>query len=105
MKELKSRCLVIGSGAAGLLCIERLREAGYGSNVTMITREAFLPYDRPKLSKALDAKIDSIKLRDDAFFRTHQLNIFFNQEVDRIDFDNRQVRYISLVINELFINQ
>lgn len=91
LKDVKSRCLIIGSGAAGLLCLETLREAGYASNVTMITRESYLPYDRPKLSKAINSNIDNIKLRDETFLRAHQLNFIIDQEVDHIDFDSRQV--------------
>lgn len=91
VKSLKSKCLIIGSGAAGLLCADTLREHGYGSNITVITKESCLPYDRPKLSKALDAQIDAIKLRDESFFATHQINYMVNQQVETVDFEKRQV--------------
>ena len=57
----------------------------------MITRDSQYPYDRPKLSKSIDSSFESIKLRDEAHFQAHQLNIFLNEEVDHIDFEKRQV--------------
>ena len=36
--KITSKCLIIGSGAAGIVCMDTLREAGYGSNITMITK-------------------------------------------------------------------
>jgi len=85
------KCLIIGSGAAGMLCLDTLREHGYSSNITMITREAFLPYDRPKLSKALNANISNIQLREENYFKANSVNFFNNQEVDEIQFDKKQV--------------
>ena len=50
-----------------------------------------MPYDRPKLSKAPDVKIDAITVRDQEYFRLNHISYFMNQEVDRIDFDKKHV--------------
>jgi nitrite reductase/ring-hydroxylating ferredoxin subunit len=91
MPILKSlpRCLIIGSGAAGLLCVDTFREAGWSSNVTMITSDAYPPYDRPKLSKSPDLPFDKIGLRDVAFFQENNINFHMNQLVETIDFEAR----------------
>ena len=85
------RCLIIGSGAAGLICLDILREAGYSSNITMITKDSFPPYDRPKLSKSPDLTIDKISLRDLAFFKENKINFHMNQEVGTVDFEGQRV--------------
>ncbi|KAI6076121.1 Apoptosis-inducing factor 3 isoform X2 [Aix galericulata] len=50
--------LIIGAGAAGLVCAETLRQEGFSDRIVMCTMDRHLPYDRPKLSKvaAVDIK-------------------------------------------------
>ncbi|XP_050174343.1 apoptosis-inducing factor 3 isoform X2 [Myiozetetes cayanensis] len=43
--------LIIGAGAAGLVCAETLRQEGFSDRIVMCTMDRHLPYDRPKLSK------------------------------------------------------
>ena len=44
--------IIIGAGQAGLQTIISLRQGGYEGDITLIGDEAFLPYQRPPLSKA-----------------------------------------------------
>ncbi|MDA8712757.1 FAD-dependent oxidoreductase, partial [Alphaproteobacteria bacterium] len=44
--------VVIGAGQAGLQTIMSLRQTGYEGDITLVGDEAFLPYQRPPLSKA-----------------------------------------------------
>ena len=67
----KKKCLIIGSGAAGLVCADKLRERPDLYEVTIITKECHPPYDRPKLSKALNSKISGITLKDDDYFKVN----------------------------------
>lgn len=46
-----SRVLVVGFGAAGLAVAENLRRAGFDGDLTILSGETHLPYDRPPLSK------------------------------------------------------
>uniref|UniRef100_A0A673I203 Apoptosis-inducing factor 3-like n=1 Tax=Sinocyclocheilus rhinocerous TaxID=307959 RepID=A0A673I203_9TELE len=46
-----SHVLIIGSGPAGLVCAETLRQEGFTDRIVMCTMDTHLPYDRPKLSK------------------------------------------------------
>lgn len=89
------KCLIISSGAAGLLAADTLREAGYGSKITILTKENHIPYDRPKLSKGFSFSINDIKLRDEEFFKTNQINFEKNQQVNKIDFDKKTVFSLS----------
>ncbi|NWH78185.1 AIFM3 factor, partial [Piaya cayana] len=43
--------LIVGAGAAGLVCAETLRQEGFSDRIVMCTMDRHLPYDRPKLSK------------------------------------------------------
>uniref|UniRef100_A0A5F5Q2Z4 Apoptosis-inducing factor 3 n=2 Tax=Laurasiatheria TaxID=314145 RepID=A0A5F5Q2Z4_HORSE len=43
--------LIVGAGAAGLVCAETLRQEGFSDRIVLCTLDRHLPYDRPKLSK------------------------------------------------------
>lgn len=55
-------------GGAGASCVESLRQAGYTGRVILATREPHLPYDRPKLSKALEMPVEKLLLRSKDFY-------------------------------------
>ena len=46
-----SRVVIVGASAGGLATAEALRRLGFAGDITMIGAEAYLPYDRPPLSK------------------------------------------------------
>ena len=55
--------VVIGAGQAGLQTIMSLRQGGYEGDITLIGDEAYLPYQRPPLSKAyLSGKMERERL-------------------------------------------
>ena len=45
--------VILGGGPAGLNCAETLRQSGFSGQVTVVTQEDIIPYDRTLLSKAL----------------------------------------------------
>jgi hypothetical protein len=60
--------VVIGSGGAGATCAEQLRYNGFSGLIVLVTQDEHLPYDRPKLSKALSSKPEEIALRSSDFY-------------------------------------
>jgi 3-phenylpropionate/trans-cinnamate dioxygenase ferredoxin reductase subunit len=61
--------VIIGGGMAGSRAIIGLREHGWQGDITLISEEAHLPYDRPPLSKAAilgDAEPTPTLLMDDS---------------------------------------
>lgn len=43
--------LIIGGGPASVACAETLRQEGFKGDVTIVTKDKYIPYDRIKLSK------------------------------------------------------
>jgi len=55
------RFVIIGGGPAGLSAAETLRQAGFEGEITIISKEKHLPYDRTMLSKnVMGVEIDKI---------------------------------------------
>lgn len=77
--------LIIGGGAASITCAETLRQEGFKGQVTIATKEKHLPYDRPKLSKALGSTADSLALRNSDFFSIYDINIMTEKEATSVD--------------------
>uniref|UniRef100_A0AAY4D135 Rieske domain-containing protein n=1 Tax=Denticeps clupeoides TaxID=299321 RepID=A0AAY4D135_9TELE len=48
--------MLIGGGPASLVCAETLRQNSYGGRIVIVTKEELLPFDKPKLSKALNVE-------------------------------------------------
>ncbi|CAK8671079.1 unnamed protein product [Clavelina lepadiformis] len=55
--------VIIGGGPSSLTCAETLRKEGFTGRVILVSKERHPPYDRPKLSKALDVSPSSAYLR------------------------------------------
>ncbi|RJR45769.1 MAG: NAD(FAD)-dependent dehydrogenase [Deltaproteobacteria bacterium] len=80
--------VILGAGAAGLAAAEALRQDGFQGRVVMITQEKRLPYDRPELSKNYLAGANPqevLWLRSREFFETHDLEIFLETKVARVE--------------------
>ncbi|XP_077995497.1 apoptosis-inducing factor 3-like isoform X2 [Glandiceps talaboti] len=81
----ESTILLIGGGAASTVCAETLRQEGFKGRVVIATKENFLPYDRPKLSKALDSAAADIALRDSNFYSVYDIEVLTEREAVSID--------------------
>ncbi|KAK2523090.1 Aifm3 [Columba guinea] len=81
--------LIIGAGAAGLVCAETLRQEGFSDRIVMCTMDRHLPYDRPKLSKSMDSHPEQIALRPKEFFRTYDIEVLTEMQVAAMDIKNK----------------
>ncbi|KAJ3092310.1 hypothetical protein HK102_008621 [Quaeritorhiza haematococci] len=77
--------VVLGGGAGGLVTVESLRQNGFDGRIILVSREAYLPIDRPKLSKALQVEATKIALRDDAFFKDLDIEVHLATEAKDVD--------------------
>ena len=66
---------MIGGGGAGFATVEALRAFGYTGQIELISREGYLPIDRPKLSKSLKVDVNKIALRDAKHFEDYGIKM------------------------------
>jgi NADPH-dependent 2,4-dienoyl-CoA reductase/sulfur reductase-like enzyme/nitrite reductase/ring-hydroxylating ferredoxin subunit len=93
-----SSIVIVGGGAAGHMAAETLRNEGYAGPVTILSDDAWPPYDRPNLSKdylAGSAGEDWLDLRDADFYRERQIEIRTGARVTRIDPERHSVTLAS----------
>ncbi|XP_063219832.1 apoptosis-inducing factor 3-like isoform X2 [Bacillus rossius redtenbacheri] len=99
-------CVVIGGGAAGSACVEGLRQEGFRGRIVLCSDEPYHPYDRIKISKLINAKIDTMLLRKDSFYKEHDIEVLTNDRVLSVDDKNCTVHLNSgtkLHYSHLFI--
>ncbi|RCI12275.1 hypothetical protein L249_0553 [Ophiocordyceps polyrhachis-furcata BCC 54312] len=84
------RVVVVGGGSGAMGLVQALRERGYNGSVTVISKERYLPIDRPKLSKALITDPTKLALRDRTWFEMASID-WVEGEVSGVDFAARSV--------------
>ena len=85
--------VIIGSGGSAQAAMENLRSRKYTGEITVITQEDALPYDRPKLSKAMTSSPQDLALRDKKFYEERDIKVLFNSTVNSLDTENKSVTY------------
>jgi len=71
--------------------IEGLREKGFKGQITVLTKESYLPIDRTKLSKALISDEQKVQWRDAQHFRDAGVDFHLTTEVSSIDFQAHKI--------------
>ena len=97
-RDADTRCFVIvGSGAAGALAAQTLREAGFGGRVVMLDRANRVPYDRTLLSKYFlsgEQGGEKSPLQPQSFYRAHAIERV-TAEVVALDAASRRVTCVD----------
>ncbi|XP_056602552.1 apoptosis-inducing factor 3 isoform X1 [Triplophysa dalaica] len=88
-----SHVLIIGSGPAGLVCAETLRQEGFTDRIVMCTMDKHPPYDRPKLSKSLESTAEQLQMRSAEFFQMHDIEVQLEKEVVSVDVRSKTVLF------------
>ncbi|XP_072013817.1 apoptosis-inducing factor 3-like [Amphiura filiformis] len=104
--EEEKTILIVGGGAAAALCAETLRQEGFKGCVILATKEVNLPYDRTKLSKALESTGESLALRKPDFYSVYDIDVRTEMEAKSVDtgmhtvtFTNEQsINYDQLLV-------
>ncbi len=92
--EIK-RVIIIGAGQAGGETAQRLRQAGFTGDITLIGEEPAAPYQRPPLSKAyLAGKIDMdrLLLRPASVYTEERIALLTSVKAVWIDRASKKVR-------------
>jgi NADPH-dependent 2,4-dienoyl-CoA reductase/sulfur reductase-like enzyme len=85
---------VIGASLAGLSTVESLRRLGYSGRVVLVGEEAWLPYDRPPLSKAMlvaDVVNEPAYLRTREQIRDLDISWQLGRRCERVDVETRTI--------------
>jgi NADPH-dependent 2,4-dienoyl-CoA reductase/sulfur reductase-like enzyme/nitrite reductase/ring-hydroxylating ferredoxin subunit len=93
-----SSVVIIGAGAAGAACADKLREKGYEGPITLTGDEEPGPVDRPNLSKdylAGTASLDWIPLRTRDYYESKHVELIEGDPAIEISPAKRQVRLRS----------
>lgn len=80
--------VVVGAGHASGQFVASLRQSGYSDSIDVVGTEAYVPYQRPPLSKEyLQDKVDTdrIRLRPPEFYEQRDIQLHLEREVIGID--------------------
>ena len=86
--------VIVGGGAAGNAAAETLRREGFAGSITILSADATLPCDRPKLSKDYLTGVADERatlLRTPEFYQEHGIAVELGARVSSIDPANRWV--------------
>ncbi|KAJ3108833.1 hypothetical protein HDU97_010105 [Phlyctochytrium planicorne] len=90
-KDNSKVVVVLGGGAAGLVAAEALRQEGFSGRIVLVSRESYLPIDRPKLSKALKVEASKIALRDAEHFKELDIEVRLSTFAISVDTEKKVV--------------
>jgi 3-phenylpropionate/trans-cinnamate dioxygenase ferredoxin reductase subunit len=107
--ESHDHIYIVGAGHAGGELAFSLRQQGSAAPITIIGEEAYLPYQRPPLSKAfLKGEVEpaALFLRQQATFEKANIGLVLSRRVERIERadkklvfdDGREVTYSKLAL-------
>ncbi|XP_065143502.1 apoptosis-inducing factor 3 [Paramisgurnus dabryanus] len=85
--------MLLGGGAASLICAETLRQENYGGRIIMVSRDDLLPYDKTRLSKVMNAESDSLLMRRMEFFHRYDIEVWLKKEALSIDTNKKTVTF------------
>ncbi len=92
--EMSNDVVIIGAGHAGGMTAISLRQQGYHGLITLVGEEAYLPYQRPPLSKGfLAGEMDKerLYLKTPSYFEKHNIHVIKKRRVLDIDRDNKNI--------------
>jgi NADPH-dependent 2,4-dienoyl-CoA reductase/sulfur reductase-like enzyme len=87
----KRTFVIVGGGASGASCAQALRKNGFEGRIVIIGKEMALPYDRPKLSKAMTVTLNSILLRNADFWSKFDVEFKLGTTVTELDAEKKTV--------------
>ena len=88
----QARIVIVGAGHGGGNMASSLRQAGHVGEIVLIGDEPIVPYHRPPLSKAYlkgAAAPESLKLRPDSWYQTHNVTLRLGRAATALDCKGR----------------
>ena len=89
-----SGVVVIGGGQAGASAVIKLRKLGFDGEITLVSEEKILPYQRPPLSKGYllgDISLERLFFRPQSYYEENNINLKLGCQVNRINPENKTI--------------
>jgi 3-phenylpropionate/trans-cinnamate dioxygenase ferredoxin reductase subunit len=80
--------VIVGGGLAGAKAVEALRDNGFDGRIILFAAEAYLPYERPPLSKEYLAGKKSLAdftVQNSDWYLDHNVDLRLGSPVSRVD--------------------
>lgn len=90
--DIKHTIVLVGGGPASLVCAETLRQNCYQGRIIIITKDSLPPFDKPKLSKALNVESVNIILRPSDFYQQYGIEVWTQKEVVSVNPADKAVK-------------
>ena len=89
----KEKFVIIGGGAAALNAAKAIRLRSELAEITMISEEKELPYDRPQLTKRLFGAVSHGAIASEAaqWYEENNIQLLLGSRAERIDTEQKQV--------------
>jgi 3-phenylpropionate/trans-cinnamate dioxygenase ferredoxin reductase component len=88
----KSRIVVIGGGVASAAAVGELRSDGFDGDITLVSAEGTVPYERPPLSKEfLLGRSGSVPVKDQAWYEQQSVELLLGVRATGLDLAARTV--------------
>ena len=90
----KKQIFIIGGGQTAAYAAKEIRSIDIDSQITIISDEQYLPYEKPPLSKdfLLDKiTFDNLLFFPENFYKENKINFVSNTKVTNVDFDNKKI--------------
>lgn len=86
--------VIIGASAAGLAAAESIRKTDKAGEITILTKESYLPYSRPSISYYLKGVVGEkdMYLRKASFYKEKSINIVTDCNVTKINTEKKVVK-------------
>ena len=97
-----SKIIIVGGGNAALQAADTLRRSGFEGQLTLFSEEAYLPYQRPPLSKKfLEGKLaqERLFLRPESYYTKRDIDLKLGTHIQKID---RQKQTVTTEHGDIF---
>ena len=93
-RDTDEKFVIIGGGPAAKSAAEAIRERNRTAIITIVTQEAYLPYNRPMLTKAITADFgyNGLAIEGDEWYTKNNIFFMADTEVVKIDTEEKMVR-------------
>ena len=93
-----NKIYIIGGGQTAAYAAKEIRSIDIHSDLTIISEEKYLPYEKPPLSK--DFLLDKINFENllffpENFYKENRINFISNTKIIEVDFDNKTIKSIK----------